>query len=67
MIPSDSIRDDETEMAQGGPYADALLIELDLTTDSAEVLRLYRQEARREGVSAESPIVEGKWLYIWWD
>lgn len=69
MIPADSIRDDEIETMQGGPYADALIIELDLTRDPVEVLQLYKQEALIEGydLSAENPIVEGRWLYIWWD
>lgn len=60
MIPADSIRDDEIERAQGGPYADALIIELDPEKDSAEVLRLYKQEALSEGYdfSAENPVVE---------
>jgi hypothetical protein len=66
IIPSDSIRDDEVERAQGGPYADAVIIELDPGKDSAEVLRLYKQEALSEGhdLSAENPIVDGRWLYM---
>src|SRR5258706_42534 len=69
MIPTDSILDDEIERAQGGPYADALIIELDSNKDSTEVLRLYKQEALSEGydLTAESPIIENRWLYIWWD
>jgi hypothetical protein len=69
MIPSDSIREDEIERAQGGPYADAVIIELDPAKDSAEVLRLYKQEALNEGydLSAANPIVEDRWLYMWWD
>ncbi len=69
MIPSDSIRADDAELAQGGPYADAIVIELDPAKDSAEVLRLYKAEAQEEGydLSAENPVIDGRWLYLWWD
>ncbi|HEX5222656.1 MAG TPA: hypothetical protein VFZ59_24080 [Verrucomicrobiae bacterium] len=69
MIPSEAIRDDETELAQGGPYADAIIIELDPAKDSTAVLELYRQETLSEGydLSAENPVVDDRWLYMWWD
>ena len=68
LIPSDSIRD-HMAMEEGGPYADAIVIELDPDKDSSEVLRLYKEQATGEGydLSAENPIIQGRWLFMWWD
>ncbi len=69
IIPQDSIRDDEGEMSEGGPYADAVVIELDPEKDTGEALRLYKAEALGEGfdLASENPVIEGRWLYLWWD
>jgi hypothetical protein len=68
LIPKDSICP-EMEAEEGGPYADAMVIDLEATKDTSEVIRLYKDEAVSEGydLSAENPVVDGRWLYMWWD
>ena len=70
FIPGDSIRDDEIEMEAGGPYADALVIELASSEAPALLLELYFTEADHEGydLRSEPPlIIEERYLYLWWD
>src|SRR5882762_3938180 len=45
MVPKDSIQDDkQTIEREGGPYADALIVELDPETDSSELIRVCAEE-----------------------
>ncbi len=65
FIPRESIRDDAIEMAQGGPYADALVAEFD-PDDRVEILRIFQREAEHEGHDGEVSGEDG-WLFFWWD
>src|SRR5258705_5682071 len=65
IIPKTCIRDDEIEMKQGGPYADAILAEFD-PKNCEEILRIFRSEAQHEGYDEEVTRDDG-WIVFWWD
>lgn len=70
LIPNDAIRDEEEEVsATGGPYADALVIELPV--ENRETLyRIFEREAAGEGyeeMTGEGSVIDGRFLYLWWD
>jgi hypothetical protein len=72
FIPQDSIRDDEVELREsGGPYADSLVIELPTTPPpSRELFRLFEAEAESEGygeMKGEESVIDGRYLFLWWD
>lgn len=61
------IVDDELEMAQGGPYADALVVRLpDEMEQRARVLGIANREAVREGFEPDRDMGQ-KTVYLWWD
>lgn len=70
FIPQDSIRDDENELRDnGGPYTDALVIELP-PSPSRELFRLFEAEAEAEGyddIEGEKSVIDERFLYLWWD
>lgn len=62
-----NINSDETEMVQGGPYADALVVRL--PDDPGRRQRLFEianPEFEREGFPREVDIGQEA-LYLWWD
>jgi hypothetical protein len=69
-IPLDSIRADATEIEEmGGPYADALFIELP-DSGREEIYRIYEIEAEHEGyegILASEALIDQRFLYLWWD
>lgn len=70
LIPNDAIRDDEEEVSKmGGPYADALVIEL--PDGNRETLYgIFERESAGEGhedMTGESSVTDGRFLYLWWD
>jgi hypothetical protein len=72
FIPQESIRDDERELRDsGGPYADALVIELPSDPlSSARLFRIFESEAESEGygnLKGENSVIDGRYLYLWWD
>jgi hypothetical protein len=72
FVPQDSIRDDEVELREsGGPYSDSLVIELPIDrAPSPELFRLFGSEAESEGygeVTGEDSVIDGRYLFLWWD
>jgi len=71
FIPQDSIRDDEREVRDsGGPYADSLVIELPSGPPSPELFRIFEAEAEAEGfgeMKGKDSVIDGRYLYLWWD
>jgi hypothetical protein len=72
FVPQDSIRADETELREsGGPYADSLVVELPTGQQpSAELFRLYAAEVESEGygeTKGEDCVIDGRYLFLWWD
>lgn len=70
FIDSETIISDEEEMKLGGDYADAIVIELEDGSASEELRSAYMKEAAHEGYDLEGeslPVIEGKYLYLWWD
>jgi hypothetical protein len=70
FIPDDAIRADPTEVREsGGPYADAMVIELPETGREA-LYRLFEREAVLEGyddMKGDQSVIDGRYLYLWWD
>jgi hypothetical protein len=70
FISQKAIRDDEIEIREsGGPYADAIVIELHVT-DRERVFRIFEQEAEAEGyenLKGEQSVIDRRYLYLWWD
>ncbi len=70
FIPDDSISREPAEIEEhGGPYADALVIELP-DTERSDLYAIYEREAEAEGyedMKGEESIIDGKFLYLWWD
>jgi len=70
FVPDDAIRDDEIEIREsGGPYADSLVIELS-TGDRKKIFEIFEREAEAEGyedMTGPGSVIEGKYLYLWWD
>ncbi len=67
LVPQDSIQGDKRTIEhQRGPYADALIVELDPEVDSSELIRLCADEGEGGDGFPEEPI-DGKWLFFWWD
>ena len=70
FVPQDAIQDDEEEQSLGGPYADSLVIELASPDISPQLIELYFAEADHEGYDLRGeppPVIEGRYLYLWWD
>ncbi|MFT3867101.1 MAG: hypothetical protein QM715_01260 [Nibricoccus sp.] len=71
FVPQDAIIADEEEVVElGGPYSDSLVIELSDAGVSEELAAIYREEATLEGYDLSKeplPIIEGRFLYLWWD
>jgi len=62
-----NIVDDEIEMAEGGPYADALVVRLpDDPKQRERVLAITNPEAVREGFGPDDDVGQ-KTVYLWWD
>jgi hypothetical protein len=70
FIPDDAIRADPAELRKhGGPYADAMVIELPEKGREA-LYRLFEQEAASEGyddMKGDQSVIDGRYLYLWWD
>jgi len=70
FVPDDAIRDHEAEIGEhGGPYADSLVIELP-TGDRKKIFEIFEREAEAEGyedMTGSDSVIEGKYLYLWWD
>jgi len=71
FIPQDSIVADEEELNDlGGPYSDTLVIEIGEAAISPELEVIYQQEATLEGYDLKSghlPLIQGRYLLLWWD
>ena len=61
FVPNDSLRD--------GFYADALVAEVDYTTNRFALLALFAAECDHEGFAepSELPLYEDRFLLFWWD
>jgi hypothetical protein len=70
FIPDDAIRADPIEVGEsGGPYADAVVIELPDTGREA-LYQLFEREAALEGydeMKGDQSVIDGRYLYLWWD
>ena len=70
FIPDDAIRSDPAEIREiGGPYADALVIELPATHREG-LYQIFEREAELEGyedMKGDACVIDGKFLYLWWD
>jgi len=70
FVPDDAIRDDEVEVREsGGPYADSLVIELP-AGERKKIFEIFEREAEAEGyedMTGPNSVIEGKYLYLWWD
>lgn len=69
-IPQERIFSDDTEMAEGGLYADALVVEFD-PGNCAEIVRIYKRDSERAGYvnwdfDGQDIGAEGR-LFFWWD
>jgi len=68
MVPKDSIQGDKQRIEhQGGPYADALIVELDPEVDSSDLIRLCAEEVGADDETFLGEPIDGRWLYLWWD
>ena len=70
FVPADAIVDDEEERAMGGAYSDSLVIELSASDVPEALSKLYCDEATLEGYDLRHeppPIIDGRYLYLWWD
>jgi hypothetical protein len=69
-IPFDAVRSDPKEIEEmGGPYADALFFELP-DSGRESIYRIFEAEAEGEGYEgmlASESLIDGKFLYLWWD
>jgi hypothetical protein len=70
FVPDDAIRGHEAEIREhGGPYADSLVIELP-AGDRTNIFKIFEREAQSEGnedMTGEASVIDGKFLYLWWD
>lgn len=70
FIPEDSISRNPAEIKEhGGPYADSLVIELPEEKRS-DLFLIFEREAENEGyeeMKGEDSVIDGKFLYLWWD
>ena len=67
FIAPDSIIEEE-EM--GGHHADTLIVEVDGPQIPPKLLKLYRAEVKAEGNEMKkgvSPLMDEKYLLLWWD
>jgi len=70
FIPADTIIDDAEERELGGAYSDSLVIELASSEVPAALSSLYCQEATLEGYDLKHeppPVIDGRFLFLWWD
>jgi hypothetical protein len=71
FVPQDTIIADEEELVElGGPSSDTLVIELADCAVPVQLEQLYRQEATVEGFDRDTdplPVIDGKYLVLWWD
>src|SRR5256885_13701919 len=70
FVPADTIIDDEEEPELGGAYSDSLVIELASSQVPEALSRLYCHEATMEGYDLRHeppPIIDGRYLFLWWD
>ena len=72
FVPEDSVRDSPKQRLEiGGASSDSLVVVL--PSDSSEreaLLQFYQQEASAEGLADDTPekaIVDGQYLFFWWD
>jgi hypothetical protein len=70
-IPQQTIlADDEELLEMGGPYSDTLFLELPDSGASPQLENIYRSEATSEGFDLchdPLPIIEDRYLVLWWD
>lgn len=70
FVPDDAISRDPAEIREhGGPYADSLVIELPVG-DRKKIYEIYEREAEAEGyedMTGEGCVIDGRFLYLWWD
>ncbi len=71
FVPQDAIIADEEEIIElGGPSSDTLVVEFADGTVPPLLEHLYRQEATIEGFDRKEdplPIIDGRFLLLWWD
>jgi hypothetical protein len=70
FVPQDTIIADEEELELGGPYSDSIVIELNASGVSPTLDALYRSEASVAGwdLNHEAlPVIQGRYLFLWWD
>jgi hypothetical protein len=68
IVPDETINS-ESDIAQGegGPYADALLVNLPADEDKrTAVIAICQRELKREGFKLEEGM-SGDQIYLWWD
>lgn len=67
IVPSETINADEDTLVEGGPYADALLVNLPPDEDKRRaVIAICQRELKREGFKLEEGM-SGEQIYLWWD
>lgn len=70
LVPQDYIHDESETGDESGPYADALVVQLDLDKDASELMRINNEETIREGFQEpweNDPLITTEWLFFWWD
>lgn len=65
FVPNDSINDTEAERFDGGPYADAVVVEFDPKT-AARLVPLLQREIDEQGGGDPFAVPNG-WALLWWD
>ena len=68
IVPGESINsDDDFVSGEGGPYADALFVNLPDDEDKRRaVIAICQRELKREGFKLEEGM-SGEQIYLWWD
>jgi hypothetical protein len=68
IVPDDTINSDaDTVGGEGGPYADALLVNLPADEDKRRaVIAICQRELKREGFKLEEGMSNDQ-IYLWWD
>ena len=68
IVPNESINsDDDFVTGEGGPYADALFVNLpDDEVKRKAVIAICQRELKREGFKLEEGMSGGQ-IYLWWD
>lgn len=68
IVPEDTINtDDDTVKWEGGPYADALLVNLPPDEEKRQaVIEICQRELKREGFKLEEGMSADQ-IYLWWD